>query len=224
MAQSLEDDSDTKKTHSGGAGAKMPWILAVCFLVAGCFLFRHFFFGSSAMPEIRVGNSVIRVPCPENARLKPEDGTDTGLSFTIGDMSKNENVGYFFSNTDTEPYTTGKFSELLAEARKRYSSMGGLLRTEYIKQTVLQLADVPLKQVEARQHEENNSLVMTVKGNMNHYGVLKHMNCAQLLFLLRDRPYVMTIIIVSSSGSHRDALKEAWKWHDAIAAANANSP
>lgn len=214
-----EHESETTQDRESETGGKIPWIIAVL-VVAACFLpWRSLFSGSPAVHEMRVGGAVTRVPRPKDSRIKPEESGDTEATFIIGDADKAEYIGYFLSCADAGACTAEEFSDMLAEAGKAYSRLGGMLRTEYVKQTILQ-ADLPLKRVDARQYEENGALVMTVKGDMDYYGLPRSMNGAQLLFLFRDRPYLMTVVAVSSAGSHRNALGEAWKWHGGIVAAN----
>lgn len=219
MEQEQEDQDRGNQDREDKTGGITPWLVAVLVVAAVFVPWGRLFSGHPAVYEMRVGSTVMRVPRPKNALPAPEEGA-AELGFTIGDANKAENVGYFFSNADAEIYTAEEFSELLGTARKQYSRLGGMFKDEYVKQIVLQQVDIPLKRFEAKQYEKDNVLVMTVEGNMDYYGSPRHVSCAQLLFLLRDRPYRMTVIAIFSSGSHRDALREAWKWHGAIVAAN----
>lgn len=204
----------------------IAYVAVACFLLAAVDISRRYLFsGSGTFQEVRVGSSVTRIPAPAGARPHASEssgGEKTQVSFaTVGGEEK-ETVGYYFSAVDgeNETFTAERFSASVAQARREFSSLGTMLRMEFVKQAIFQRADIPLKRVDVRQYVENDALVMAVKGTSEEFGITRYVNCAQLFFLFRDRRYLITVIVFSPPGLFRDALREAWMWHGAILAAN----
>lgn len=223
----MKENDDMCPGAGGGEpatrGKKVCFALAVLLIVgAGSVAVRHLCFRAEPVYEIQAGTSVIRVPVPKGAKFyTPErGGGDDQAAFANMNDGKGEIIGYTLVSVDDAAYTPEQFAELVAGIRREFSQLSPLLRTEFLKQTIFQRAGIDLKQVEARQREENGALVREVEGTMTENYSPKRVSSAQVLFLLQNRSYMITVIIFAPTGSPGKAKREAWKWHGEIVAAN----
>lgn len=223
-----QEDGGDPNDHAALSWAPRQWVITafvVVFAAVAIYLAAKLFFpGGAPFHEIHVGASVLRVPIPGTAQRKAVvlGDLDAAAQATFTILAKNnDEIKYTIASVNDDILTAEQFSELTAGIRREFSRVSQMLREARIQGDILHRTGIRLDRVEFKQYEENGALVRMVKGyTVNDYRQKVYIESALILFLFQGRPYTVMVITASLSPSFADPLKEVWKWHGEIIAAN----